>query len=104
MTSPFYEASHFYDDNAFHSARVVLWDGDTWLLLNNYMFPVGHTRLGRDFGPNGDVSEDEIEDVREMYQRLVLERLANIPRDVIPTLEELETSEDGPHSELSWWQ
>jgi len=78
MTDPLYKASHFYDGGAFHSARVVLWDDDTWLLLNDYMFPVGHTRQGRDFGPNGDVTEDEIEDVREMYQRLVLDRLAEI--------------------------
>jgi hypothetical protein len=68
--------------------RTVIFDGDLWLLSpdKRSLLPVGHTRIPRQLGNGshgGDITMDDVEDVRDMYQRLVLERLADIPSDDI---------------------
>ena len=72
-----------YLSEAFDGCRVVIWDGDVWLLNEDktYMFAIGTGRIGRpiDSGAHGgDITLNDLEDVIDMYRRLILERLSDV--------------------------
>lgn len=70
-------------DSAFHDCKVVRWDGDLWLLVpeKTYMFPIGHTRIGREVDDTLDIPFDELEDVDQLLRDLILQQLARIDPD-----------------------
>ena len=89
-----------YLSEAFYGCRAVIYDGDVWLLNEDktYMFAIGNGRIGRQIDSVPDASNithADLEDVIDMYSRLVLQRLADL--DFTP----LEADDSDPWDELA---